>query len=66
MIAACNEFNTQYKWATAYVDNDNDLVFHNDAILSVNDAADEAFELLVRVLKIMEEAKPKFMRAIYA
>ena len=66
VIYACNEFNAEYKWVTAYVDSDNDLIFHEDALLSEDNAAEEAFELLVRALKIMEEVKPKFMRAIYA
>ncbi len=66
VIVACNEFNAQYKWVTAYVDKDNDLVFHDDAILAPENAADEAFELLLRTLKITEEVKPIFMRAIYA
>ena len=66
VIYACKEFNAEYKWVTAYVDSDNDLMFHEDALLSESNAADEAFELLVRALKIMGEVKPKFMRAIYA
>lgn len=66
MILTCNELNCIYKWVTFYVDKDNDLIFHNDAILSEENAADEAFELLVRILKIGEEAKPKIMKAIYA
>ena len=52
LIFACNELNSQYKWVTFYVDRDNDIVLHDDAILSVENAADEAFELLLRILKI--------------
>ncbi len=66
VILACNDFNVKYKWVTAYVDSDNDLVFHDDAILAPENAADEAFELMVRMLKIVEDVKPEFMRAIYA
>ena len=65
-IFACNELNCQYKWVTFYVDKDNDVILHDDAILSVSDAAEEAFELLVRILKIAEDIKPVIMRAIYA
>ena len=66
MILTCNELNCMYKWVTFYVDNDSDLIFHDDAILSVENAADEAFELLVRILKIGDEVKPKIMKTIYA
>lgn len=66
VIFACNELNSHYKWVTFYVDKDNDVVLHDDAILSIANAADEAFELLLRMLKIADEVKPQIMRAIYA
>ncbi len=66
VILVCNDLNNQYKWVTAYVDKDNDVILHVDAILCAANAADEAFELLVRSLKLMDECKPQIMRAIYA
>lgn len=65
MIFTCNDLNCAYKWITFYVDKDNDVILHDDAILSVDTAADEAFELLVRMLKIGDEVKPQIMRTIY-
>ena len=65
-IFACNELNCRYKWITFYVDRDNDVVLHDDAILSVESAADEAFELLVRMMKIGDDVRPILMKAIYA
>lgn len=65
-IFACNEFNTRYKWVTFYVDKDSDLMVHDDAILAIENAADEAFELLLRMLKIGEDVKPTIMKVIYA
>ena len=64
-IFICNELNCKYKWVTYYVDKDRDIIIHDDAILSVDTAADEAFELLVRMVKISDEAKPVVMKAIY-
>lgn len=66
VIFTCNELNSQYKWVTFYVDKDNDVVLHDDAILSPATAADEAFELLLRMIKIGDDVKPQIMRAIYA
>ena len=66
VIFTCNDLNCEYKWITFYVDKDNDVILHDDAILAVPTAADEAFELLVRMLKIGEEVKPRIMKAIYA
>ena len=48
------------------MDKDNDLVMHDDAIVSEDSAAEECFELLVRMLKISEDIKPRIMKAIYA
>ena len=64
-VFLCNELNAEYKWVTFYVDKDNDLFLHDDAILAVENAAEEAFELLVRLVKIGEEEKPRIMRTIY-
>jgi len=66
VIFTCNELNAQYKWVTFYVDKDNDVVLHDDAILSLSNAADEAFELLLRMVKIADDVKPQIMRSIYA
>ena len=65
LIVTCNELNAEYKWITFYVDKDNDVILHDDAILSVDTADEEAFELLVRMLKIGDEVKPQIMRTIY-
>jgi len=66
LILLCNSLNCQYKWLTFYVDKDNDLMFHVDARLSCDEAADMAMELVARMAKIGKEAKPKIMKAIYA
>ena len=66
VLIACNELNKQYKWATFYVDKDNDLVIHDDAILSVESAAEEAFELLVRIVRIAEDERQRIMKTIFA
>lgn len=66
MILLCNELNTAYKWVTFYVDDDNDLMLHNDAILCPACAAETAFELLLRLVNIADECKPKIMKGLYA
>ena len=66
LIFLCNQLNAEYKWVTYYVDNDNDFVMHDDAIVSADSAGAECFELLVRMLKISEDIKPRIMKAIYA
>lgn len=66
LILLCNKLHRDYKWITFYVDEDNDLMLHLDAILCPENAAEVAFELLVRMVKIYDEVKPEIMKAIYA
>lgn len=66
VIFTCNELNCRYKWVTFYLDKDNDVVLHDDAILSLDNAADEAFELLVRILRIGDDVKQPIMHAIFS
>lgn len=66
VICVCNDLNARYKWGTFYVDKDNDVVLHLDAILEPSAATEDAFELLVRPLNIGDEVKPVIMKAIYA
>ena len=66
LIFLCNTLNSEYKWIKFYVDKDNDLVLQEDAILSVDDTGEEAFELLLRMVKLADELKPQIMKAIYA
>lgn len=65
-LFVCNELNCKYKWATFYIDDDKDIIIHDDAILSVDTADEEAFELMVRILRISDDVKPVIMRALYA
>ncbi len=66
MLFVCNQLNAKYKWVTFYIDDEKNLILHDDAILSVDNAADEAFELLLRMVGISEESKPVIMKGIYA
>ena len=42
------------------------MVLHDDAILSVDNCCEEAFELLLRMVKIGDDVKPQIMKWIYA
>lgn len=65
LIFISNELNAKYKWVTFFVDQERDLMVHDDAILAVENAADEAFELLIRAIGISDEVKPIIMKGIY-
>ena len=66
VLIVCNSLNAKYKWLKFYIDEDNDIMVEDDAILTVATAAEECFELLMRRLNIMNESKPEVMRAIYS
>ncbi|MBQ3005647.1 MAG: YbjN domain-containing protein [Clostridia bacterium] len=66
VLILCNELNAKFKWVKCYIDKDNDFCIQDDAILSESTAADETFELLLRLISISGDIKAPLMRAIYA
>lgn len=66
IIFLSNELNKKYKWVTFFLDDDSDLMLHDDAILSPESAANETLELLVRMIDIGNTVKPVVMKTIYA
>jgi len=65
-LIACNEVNCKYKWVTAYLDEDRDILLHLDALLTPETSASETMEMLVRFVDIGDKVKPILMKAIYA
>lgn len=66
VVLACNLLNSKFRYVKFIVDKDNDVVALSDAILDPDSADEESFELLIRTLQIIKEAKPDLMRAIYS
>ncbi len=66
VVMVCNQLNRRFRFVKFVVDDDNDVMALSDAILDVNSAGDESFELLARSLKIISEARPQLMKAIYS
>ena len=66
IVLACNQLNSTYRYVKFIVDSDMDIMARTDAILDVNSADEECFELLGRSLKIISDAKAPLMKAIYA
>ncbi len=65
-LMACNEANNRYRWIRFYMDNDNDVTAEMDAILSEGSVFDEMMELIVRMLRVIDELYPSFMKARWA
>ena len=65
-VMACNQQNRRFRFVKFIVDDDNDIMALSDAILDVSTAGEECFELLVRTLKTIKEARPQIMKVIYS
>ena len=66
MILAVNECNNKFRYVKFVMDKDRDINLEYDMPLKNNDVGEIAVELLIRIMKIMDEAYPIFMKAMYA
>ena len=62
-LIACNACNTKYRWVKYYINDSNQVVVQADAILDEANAGEEVFELIQRMVAIMDETYPVFMKA---
>ncbi len=65
-MAACNALNAKYRWVKFYIDSDNEGCADMDAIVDEETVGPECYELLLRMVNIVDEAYPEIMRALYA
>lgn len=65
VLLVCNAMNNEYRWLKFCIDDDNDIMLEDDAIVTPETAGDECVELIYRTASIIKEIKPTFMRAIY-
>ena len=66
MYAVCNACNKQSRWVKFYTNDDGDIVAEDDAILDMANVGRECIELVARIVRIVGESFPTFMKAIYA
>lgn len=65
-MAVCNALNAKYRWIKFYIDSDNEGCADLDAIVDEETVGPECYELMHRLLNIVDEAYPEIMRALYA
>lgn len=65
-LIACNNANKQYRWLRFYIDEENDVVAAADAIVSEESVFDEVIELIIRMMQIVDNLYPSFMKARWA
>jgi len=67
MYKVCSQMNKQFRWVKFYVDeNDNTVTLSEDAVIQLDTAGAEAWELIVRMVSIGDDAYPEFMKALWS
>ena len=66
MLKVCNEANKQYRWIKFYINDSQEVMAEDDAVLDMASVGEECIELVARMVRVVDEAYPKFMKAIYA
>lgn len=62
-----NECNDQYVHVKFVLDTESgEICARDDDIIQLDSCGEECFELMIRMVKIVEDAYPKFMKALYA
>ncbi len=66
LLVACNTANKQYRWIKFYIGDKHEIFAEDDAVLDMANVGEECIELVARMVNVVDEAYPSFMKAIYA
>lgn len=61
-IAVCNEMNKQYRWCKFFINDDGDVTAQIDAIFDMGNVGPVVLEMVRRMVNIVDEAYPAFMK----
>ena len=65
-LIACNTCNSQYRWVKFFIDDENHICVRSDAILDKKTCGMECLELIQRMVNIVDDTYPVFMKARWA
>ena len=65
-VIACNQLNKEYRWVKFYLDDDSDVVAQIDAYVDEETCGSECTNLVKRMVNIVDDGYPTFMRAMWA
>jgi hypothetical protein len=65
-LIACNTCNTKFRWTKFYIDEEGHVLVRADAILDEETCGEECLEMVQRMVHIIDEAYPVFMKARWA
>lgn len=61
-VILCNRLNAKFRWAKFYVDDDFDVSVESDILVDENNVGEFCLEITLRLMKIMDDAYPDFMK----
>ena len=64
-LIVCNELNAQYRWVKFYIDSDNDVLASIDAYIDQETVGEECYNLIGKIVKIIDIAYPELMKALW-
>ncbi len=64
-IVLCNQFNKQYRWVKLFVDDERAIVAKADAIVDFSSVGAECSEMVNRMVRIIDDVYPEFMRLMW-
>ncbi len=65
-LVACNKLNTKYRWMKFYIDKDYDLIASIDATAIEANTGDVCMVTLSRMISIIDDSYPIFMKALWS
>lgn len=66
ILKAINKLNSKYRYVKFVLDKDGDINVEYDYLMRCPDPAASAMELVIRIVKIVDESYPELMRALFA
>lgn len=61
-MVLCNSLNLRYRWFRFLIDAEHDVALATDAVVDESSVGDELFELIIRMLSIMDSVYPEYMK----
>ena len=66
VLEVCNNLNYTYRYAKFLLDNDSDVRVEYDLPLRNTDPGNICVEIMIRFMKILDDAYPEFMKALWS
>ncbi len=64
-LITCNKCNQDYRWVRFVIDDDLDVNAYDDAVTNPDAVGEEIVELMTRMLTIVDDCYPVFMKSIW-